>query len=48
MQVWEFQKDLNNIEESELDKMLAKALKDFKPIINSDVSEAEVIEETKE
>jgi hypothetical protein len=41
-------KDLNNIEESELDKMLAKALKDFKPIIDSDVSEAEVIEETKE
>ena len=38
-------KDLNNVEESELDKMLAKALQDFKPIIDSD---AEVIEETKE
>jgi len=41
-------KDLNNVEESELDKMLAKALQDFKPIINSDASDAEVIEETKD
>ena len=38
-------KDLNNVEESELDKMLAKALQDFKPIIDS---EAEVVEEVKE
>ena len=38
-------KDLNDVEESELDKMLAKALQDFKPIIDSD---AEVIEESKD
>ena len=38
-------KDLDNLEESELDKMLEKALKNFKPIIDSN---AEVIEESKE
>jgi|TARA_R110002020_G_scaffold337500_1_gene552963 hypothetical protein len=36
-------KDLNNVDESELDKMLAKALNDFKPIIDGD---AEIIEES--
>ena len=38
-------KDLDNMEESELDKMLEKALKTYKPIIDSD---AEVVEEIKE
>ena len=38
-------KDLDNMEESELDKMLEKALKTYKPIIDSD---AEVVTEIKE
>jgi len=38
-------KDLNNVDESELDKELEKALKNYKPIIDSD---AEVVEEIKE
>ena len=36
-------KDLNNVDESELDKMLEKALQKYKPIIDS---EAEIIEES--
>ena len=38
-------KNLDNVDESELDKELEKALKTFKPIIDAD---AEVIEETKD
>ena len=38
-------KDLDNLEESELDKMLEKALKNFKPIIDGN---AEVVEESTE
>jgi phage terminase small subunit len=38
-------KNLDNVDESELDKELEKALKNFKPIIDSD---AEVVEEIKE
>ena len=38
-------KDLDNMEESELDKMLEKALKTYKPIINAD---AEIVEEVKD
>ena len=38
-------KNLDNLEESELDKMLEKALKNFKPIIDGN---AEVVEESKE
>ena len=38
-------KDLDNLEESELDKMLEKALKNFNPIIDGN---AEVVEESTE
>jgi phage terminase small subunit len=38
-------KNLDNVDESELDKELEKALKNFKPIIDSD---AEVVEDIKE
>jgi hypothetical protein len=38
-------KDLNNVDETELDKMLEKALQNYKPIIDS---KAEVVKEIKE
>ena len=38
-------KDMDNMEESELDKLLEKALKTYKPIIEAD---AEVVEEVKD
>ncbi len=38
-------KDLDNLEEAELDKMLEKALKTYKPIIDAD---AEIVEEAKD